>query len=198
VRAAPPARPSPSLDDVAWRAIDEQIAGKAALPAPLTPVLSWNLLGLPSDRATRKKLNCALQTWMLATDLNQAKGDLPDERWLMHKYARMPDAVSWWDQATPTSPQADEYPSLARSLVVEGSVTVKITRQADGKLLRTEIIRRDLKTPGPKDQRPLFYETLLDEASLAKATALPPGQPTQDEIKSGLYMRQVNFSFVLK
>jgi hypothetical protein len=178
-----PARPVPSL----WELTDVAI-GRLRLPVrpadepPLPPVLARALLVSPRQ-ALDDGSRCALAAWWLRREAARP-GARPAELLLTARYALSLEVAAFPAPLTERPASASDYPALARRFGVEGSITVhgRVRTGAAG-LEQPRVAERRITVPGIRGQRPVAFETLLDQASLARAaevvaTQAAPGQET--------------------
>jgi len=132
---------------------------------PLPPLLAYYYLGEVDDNRRDPLLmesttRCALHHW--------AGADPAQFRAAMAMDAA---DVAMLKRSDAGRPMADDnpYPSLASYFGVQGVVTLDGEVNADGRLVRPRIGKRDLSVPGIRDARPFAFEGALDLATLAKA-----------------------------
>ena len=193
-------RPATTVDEAAWQAIDEAARTGAALPLALPPALSWYLFDEVSNAATRRPASivCTLRQWSLQSQLRASGGVLSDAQWWAHRFARMPDALTWRGRDANAMRGDSKYPELARRLDVEGTVRVAVTLDAQGRVVRTAVVGRDIRAAGIREQLPLAFETLLDEAAVASAAAVKTTKPEPEQLKDGHYTGTITLSFKIQ
>lgn len=69
------------------------------------------------------------------------------------------------------------YPLNMAWRELTGSVQVRVVRDDAGRTIEARVVARKLTASGLEGRRPVFFETALDAASIAKARALPVGPP---------------------
>jgi hypothetical protein len=175
-----PARPSPSLADQENALIARARAGEPVPMPAMPPVLAHMLLvDDPSDMDPN--VGCALHRWGLAHALAAANADR-SERLLAYRYEILPLSHPWLGSSNAVA-QSDGYPQLAKSFRAQGAVMLKITLDANARFKRAVVAARDITIDGVSD-RPVAFEWMFDEASLARAASsaytLPAGATVKD------------------
>jgi hypothetical protein len=177
--------PSPSpLSEVEQDLIARLRTNQASSAPPMPPVLAWSLL-VNKPPALDPDVGCALHQWALVQGLTAAKQS-PKMMLQAYRYAALPLAdpsLNPPDGGQPLS--ADGYPVVAVRFGVEGKVTVRMTLDADGKPQRALVVRRDITVDGERGSM-AGLETLLDEASIARASAIPHPKPEASALKDGV------------
>lgn len=135
---------------------------------PLPPVLAFYFLGDSDDtrrdpELAEPSLRCAMHQWI---------GARPDQfRAAMAMQAADMVLADRRKAAEPTSDD-DPYPVLANYFGGRGVITVQAEVNAEGRVVRAKVVKREVEVPGIRDARPFAHEGVLDLASLAKARAL--------------------------
>lgn len=169
-RSELPARPEPSLAERE----DVLIAGIEAGTADPTPALPPNIahtLFNDRKRDLSEGLQCSLHEWGFAQALESGRSPadaLRDFRYALVRSIRFTTVPPL--AASEKEPAPGDYPRLAAFHGVEGTVTVQFPRNAAGQLGRAAIVERAITAPGVPG-RPVLLETLLDDATLARAAA---------------------------
>jgi hypothetical protein len=118
---------------------------------------------------------CARSQWWLASQLAEDHADraaaLDRYRYATLYDARefVPDRLRKQPTAPPPPPPpgtSPTYPPEAGYFQAEGTTTVRTERDAQGRFLKAEVVKRRITVPGVRDNPPLAYETLFDAASL--------------------------------
>jgi hypothetical protein len=166
-------RPSATDLDAADQAITRIRAGLPVTAGPMTPYLAGQIFDRdrkpgPADRWQQ----CAKSQWWLASQLAGGKTD----RTLaiaVYRYSTMidvhdfvPDSVIRKAAAARPTEGQQAYPPVAAHFNVEGSTTVQAETDDHGRLLKAQVISREIKVPGVRDNPPVAFETLLDAAAL--------------------------------
>lgn len=178
VRKDLPARPSPQLMLAAEHAVTRMKANLPVDAQPMTPYLAAQLFkldrpkGLLDDREA-----CALHQWWLRSRL-AANPASRQEALNVHRYATLFDLAQWVPSKPSggqgeAGPKLGEYPAAASYFHVEGIISVLAILDANAKPLRAQVDKRALRVPGVRHNRPVAFETLLDQASIAYAMQRP-------------------------
>lgn len=153
--------------------VAEAQAAAGSFEPVMSPVLAAGLLH-EADwfPGARDRWRCETFRWLLVTNLTrQPEAAAEALQVFRHAMRRVP--------ALPAAPAGatQDYPRVARMFGVEGTVTVE-WGVASGRQPEPRIRRRQLSVPGLEGTRPAAFESVLDEASLARARAapLPAGQ----------------------
>lgn len=165
------ARPARSLSDDEDAAIARLQAGLAAPDVPMPPVVAARAFAA-ERQAVHGYEQCALHQWGLAHALS--RGDSPATGLAAWRYAMLMTADDWSDRPPATSAEvqaADGWPPVALASGLHGTITVRVTTDAQGRFASGEIVERRLTVPGVTGEPAVAYETLLDTATLAKAAA---------------------------
>lgn len=198
-RPAVPARPAFSLDAYAQRWAERLRAGAGAArpPVPMVPVVAYTLLrddaaplaGSEAKPPPERGVRCAALQWALA-NAEAEKAAEPAVLWAAFRTALVERAEDWAGRTLRRSPDwkpadlaAGDYPRVAQRLEITGATRLRITRDAQGRVTEAVVVDRRLTGRGFGGTRPLFVETLLDEASLARVPLLPPGSPGVGEVE---------------
>jgi hypothetical protein len=174
-----PPRPIPSARDEERSLLERLRRGEAIDASPLPPVVA-GFAFMTDPSGAQAQARCALDQWWLANALRRP-GANTDDVYLRFAYAGVLEAFTR-DQPIPlldTDEGPDGYPVIAQKVGLEGVIRVEIDTDAAGRFLRGRVIHRDLKASSLREgHRPLAYETLLDDASLARArTSWKPASP---------------------
>lgn len=132
---------------------------------PLPPVLAFYYLGDDEDRrgdpvVADPSTRCALHQWAGA---NPAQ---------FRAAMAMQGADFYGIDRRGAAARKDEdggYPSIATFLGTRGVVTVEAEVNPEGRVVRAQVIKRDVRVPGISGVRPFAHEGTLDLASLARA-----------------------------
>lgn len=172
-RQSLPPRPLAADLDAADQAITRLRAGLPVTAQPMVPYLAWQIFNRdrkpgPADRWQQ----CAKSQWWLASQLAGGKSD----RTLalaVYRYSTMidvhdfvPASVIEKAAATRRTEGQQPYPPVAAYFNVEGSTTVQAETDEHGRFLKAQVVSREIKVPGVRDNPPLAFETLLDAAAL--------------------------------
>lgn len=175
-----PQRPSVAQSELVDQATSQIRAGldlkwPAMPPALAARVLRDSVGPLPPAEM------CARDQWGLRLALTQG-GSRDAQALVQYRYAVMPtvgamappppDWLRSVDDAGPSS-----YPRLATYYGVEGRTTLEVQFDTAGHFVSARVVDRAISVPGIRDSRPVAFETVFDEASLARAAAIAyPGQ----------------------
>jgi TonB family protein len=185
-----PARPVPGAIEAANEAM-ARVRQQGPRPrVPMTPILALRVLAkaLPPEQLTLLD-RCAMNQWWLRERLAHAAPDDAAARaaaWDAFRFDWIPNLQDFFGQRPPAI-EADKtaadsaYPRLARQQEITGTVTVAVSVDDRGQVLRARVVERELRAPGVPG-RPVAYETALDEAALAQVrdparVKLAPGKP---------------------
>jgi hypothetical protein len=137
--------------------------------------------GSDTDAPAQRNLRCAGLQWALA-NARAERAAAPAELAAAFQHALIFRAEDLDRQADTSGEQAKAlaalgYPLHVARREVTGAVQVRLVRNEQGAVTEARVVGRKLTAPGLQDRRPVFVETALDAASLAKARALPAGTP---------------------
>lgn len=194
-----PARPAFSLDTYAQRWVERlrSQSGGARPPVPMVPVVAYGLLqetagplaGSEAKPPPERAVRCAALQWALA-NAEAEKAAEPAVLWSAFRTAGVERAEDWAGRALSRSPDwkpadlpAGDYPRVAQRLEVTGRTRLRLTRDAQGRVTEAVVVDRRPVVRGLAGVRPLFVETLLDEASLARVPLIPPGPPGVTDVE---------------
>lgn len=185
------ARPAFSLDAYAAGLLTRVRDGRPDQrpPVAMVPVVAAVLL---SDKAVPlagsdttdppgRNVRCAALQWALANARVEGVAT-PAELSAAFRHALIFRAE---DLERPKDPPSDRakallelgYPLNMAWRELTGSVQVRVVRDDAGRTTEARVVARKLTAPGLEGRRPVFFETALDAASIAKARALPVGPP---------------------
>ena len=175
------------------QALAQLRSGTASFDPALAPVLAARWLN--DDKAAYASLpwneRCALNQWWLRVTLRKS-APLREQALVAFRYALMPSALERWADLTPAgaggpAPASQEYPIFASMHGVEGTITVQSVVDVDGRFQRATVVKREVTVDGIRGVRPVAFETVLDEASLARAALVSYPKKTAAQTKDGLY-----------
>lgn len=135
---------------------------------PVPPVLAHVYLGDVDDTRRDPLLagvdaRCAMHQWAGA-NVAQFRAALA---------AQAPD-LFWQSRVDAVAPTADDnpFPRMPNYFSATGLVTVQADVNAQGRLVRLSVVKRELQVPGLRDVRPFAFEGMFDLATLAKARSM--------------------------
>ena len=203
-RKLPAAEPFPVAEQI-QRLRNGQASGNPPLPPTLSNYVAEARSGLRREVARARATDrCLLQHWALRGAL-QAKPDAAAQSALLARLReglaiRLPELL-WMSREAAGTPRnaTDGFPEVAKRFGVSGTVTLNVELDAKGTLLRSSVAERDLQVPGiPAGTRPVAFETLLDEASLARARLQTYKPPAEKQLKNGVMTAQQPFVWNLE
>lgn len=152
---------------------------RAGLPVsalPMTPVLAAQVFD--RDRKPGRSdvwEQCARSQWWLQSQRVDDKADRK-QALTVYRYATLQnidDFISRQQQpkATAGGPPEDPaaFPLAASVFRLRGATTLRVSIDDAGKPTRIEILERRVRAPGLRDTRPVAFEAVFDDASLAQA-----------------------------
>jgi hypothetical protein len=144
--------------------------------APMTPFLAGRVFA--RDRKPGKLdrwEQCARSQWWLQSQLAEQHADRR-QALAVYRYSMMPDVTDVVPEGfKPSSGPArnaagtPDYPRTAIYFQVEGATTLKVSLDDQGKVLKAEVVAREIRVPGVRNKRPLAFETLFDDAAIELA-----------------------------
>jgi hypothetical protein len=195
-----PPRPEPGQRDLEEANIARLQAGQEVAAPPMPPVLAAAVLKDQRDRLSDGE-RCALRQWGLATALS-LPGARPADA--LHAY-RFAAAFTAQDAFAPLengiaarAGSQQDYPLPAQFFEVEGKIQVEIEADVQGRLLHARIKARDIKVPGLHGARPVAFDTVLDEASLARARLAWKKPPATSTPRDGHPIQTLEFVWRLE
>ncbi len=119
-----------------------------------------------------------------------------------YRYAMAPVASEWLplsdaDSARARAVPPGEYPLFAAMYGVEGTVTLRVVLDAEGRFKSVSVARRDIRVTGVPG-RPIAFETQLDEASIARAAGVPYPRPDPAKVKNGVVVAEQQIAWKLE
>ena len=201
-RATLPARPVPSLREREEAVVAVMRDGGELSGPALPPILAFSLL-VENDREPDMSpdLSCALHAWGLRHAL--ATGSLTrSEAINAYRFAMEPPTAEWMPMPSgardrPKSAGPDAYPPVAATYDVQGSVTLRIVLDAEGRFKRASVVRRDIRVGGIPG-RAVAFETLLDEGSIARAAVVKYPKPDAAQLKGGMFVAEQTIGWKLE
>lgn len=191
-----PARPGVADLTAAEHAITRVREGLPVEAMPMMPYLAGMVFA--RDRKPGKPdrwEQCARSQWWLQSQLAKRDADR-GQALAIYRYSTMPDlaemvpaSVSSSTEDVRSTGNKPGYPRAASQFQVEGSITLKVNVDNLGRVLKAEIVAREIRVPGVRNNRPLAFETLFDDAALAFA---------QQKIYSAGSAREEQFVLVWK
>lgn len=180
-RGAIPARPEPAMLDLAQQAVERIRAPvRASDEPPLTPNLALLLLR-PPYRPLPAANRCELVGWWLRREAAGGRA-LPPDSLTAARYALIPSAQDSLGHLVARRSEPDGYPPLAGVFRVEGSVHVGGRARASGVGFDQPVVRkRAVSVPGIRNVRPVAFETIFDDASLARVATMKTGAAAAGE-----------------
>lgn len=149
---------------------------------------------------------CLLHHWALRSELArpEVQSDPVRQAQALARFReglaiRLPDLLWIGREAAGTPLKSDDgYPELPKRFGVTGRVTLWVDLDAKGQLMRATVHERQLRVPGvPSDVRPVVFEALLDDASVARAKAQTYKAPASDKLKDGVMSATQAFVWTL-
>lgn len=181
-------RPSAAEMAAADQAVERLREGLPVAAAPMTPFLAGQLFARDREPGKPDRWErCAKSQWWLLSELADGKTDRM-QALTVYRYSTMLDAADFVPHGfKPKAGAAKEvdgrpdYPLAATYFHVEGNVSLQASTDEQGRAYKAEITARQLRVPGVLGNRPLAFETLLDEASLdyARRRSYPVGNARQ-------------------
>lgn len=98
----------------------------------------------------------------------------------------------------PMSVDQGGYPAAARRAEVTGKVVVEQDLDANGRVLRSFIQRREIQAAGVRDVPAVALERELDDISLTRALAAPTAAPDPAQLRDGTATRRLAFEWALQ
>jgi hypothetical protein len=185
-----PPRPAAAELMAADHAITRLREGLPVTAAPMTPLLAGQVFA--RDRKPGKPdrwEQCARSQWWLQSQLADGKTDRT-QALRIYRFATMPDVgdfvpADYKPKAASTAQPAGKpaYPPAANYFHVEGETTLHVSTDDQGHAFKAEVVARQMRVPGVRDNRPLAFETLLDDAALqfARQRSYPVGKAGKAE-----------------
>lgn len=166
-------RPATAELVVAYQAVTRLREGLPVTAAPMTPFLAGQVFD--RDRKPGKPdrwEQCATSQWWLQSQLAERNADRT-RALAIYRYSTMPDVNDLVPEGVKSSSgptrSADGkpgYPRAARYFQVEGATTLKVSLDDQGKVFKAEVVAREIRVPGVRNNRPLAFETLFDDAAI--------------------------------
>ena len=182
-RADLPPRPPAADLMAADQAITRLRAGLPVTAAPMTPYLAQRTFARDRKPGRLDRWEqCARSQWWLQSQL--AAGNVDRAQALaIYRYSRMTDASDFVPSSYEQKPMRraegkPDYPRSANYFQIEGSTTLKVSTDEQGKAFKAEIVARQIVAPGVRNNRAVAFETLFDEAALefARQRSYPAGK----------------------
>ncbi|MBV8465464.1 MAG: hypothetical protein JO218_05935 [Burkholderiales bacterium] len=182
------ARPTAAEMAAADQAVARLREGLPVAAVPMTPFLAGQLFS--RDRKPGKPdrwEQCAKSQWWLQSQLADGRIDRK-QALTVYRYSTMLDAADFVPPSFKLKVDAAReaegkpgYPLAATYFKVEGTVSLLASTDEQGRAFNAEIAGRQLRVPGVRGNRPLAFETLLDDASIdyARRRSYPVGKAGQ-------------------
>lgn len=203
-RKLPAATPFPVAESI-QRLRNGQATGNPPLPALLNAYVAENKGGQRREVARARATDrCLLQHWALRGALTTATDDTARAaalaRWREGTAIRLPELLWMSREAAGASPPGTEgYPELAKRFGLAGTVTLSVDLDGKGQLLRSSVLSRQLSVPGiPEGARPVVFETLLDDATQARARSQTYKAPSDRQLVNGVLTASQAFIWKLE
>ena len=199
VRGGLPQRSAASVEMQVAQKIGQIKAGGKRDSPPMSPQLAFLLLTRTDESPLYRKDRCAVARWWLSM---QPAGDASARRKVLDelRYTTMFGIADRDYSERDSAAKPDlvaSYPPLATRYHVEGLITLKLSIDAEGKLQRAEVLRRDIQVPGIRGNRPVAFETLLDAAAVARAASNRYAKPAPEKLKAGVMVATQEMQFTL-
>lgn len=184
-RRALPERPPAAELASADRALTRLRQSLPVDAAPMSPYLAGQVFARnrKADKPDRWE-QCARSQWWLQSQLAAGRTE-PARALAIYRYSTMLDVSDFVPEAFKAEAQRPgagdgkpAYPRAASFFQVQGLTQVAVSLDAEGHATRAEVIARKLSVPGVRGNRPVAFETLLDEAAVtyARQRNYPTGQ----------------------
>lgn len=167
--------PRPSTAELAEadHAITRLREGLPVTAAPMSPALAWELFAL-SRKPGKPNVweRCVRSQWWLQSQLGDGKTD-PSKALAIYRYSRLADVANYVPPGYQAAPAAvagkPAHPRVASFYGVQGTIVMLVDTDEGGHAFKADVFEREIKVPGVRDNPPLAFETLLDDASTAFA-----------------------------
>jgi len=166
-------RPSAEALSAADHAITRLRGGLPVTAAPMSPFLAGQvfLRDRKAGKADRWE-QCAKSQWWLESQLADGKTDRT-QALTIYRYSTMLDANDFVPEGYRPKPgsagEKPGYPRAASYFHAEGTSTLQVSTDEQGKAYKAEVVAREIQVPGVHVNRPLAFEALLDEAAISYA-----------------------------
>lgn len=182
-----PERPVPSLRDREEGVLAVMRGASESVGPALSPVLATHLL-VNQDSDLSPSVTCALHQWGLRQMLT-ARDAERGVALTSYRYAMAPTAAGWMpmssaDLERSRSSPPGAYPVVASKYGVEGTVTLRVSIDAEGRYKGASVIGREIRVAGVPG-RPVAFETLLDQPSIARASTRTYAKPDPAQVRDG-------------
>lgn len=176
-----PQRPAVAQPELVDQATSQIRAGLDLTWPAMPPALAARVLRDRVGTLSPSEL-CARDQWGLRLALAQG-GSRDAQALVQYRYAVMPTVGTmappppdWLRSVEDSGPGS--YPRLATYYGVEGKTTLEVQFDAAGRFVSARVVERAITVPGIRGSRPVAFETVFDEASLARAATI--AYPTQN------------------
>lgn len=186
-RSDVPPRPVPSQEERDVQFIAQLKEAAEAATVPMTPVLAAKALDDKPHRVSGGYA-CVLRQWGLERALAE-HGAKPSDALTAYRYATLPLASEWLSNNAPLdteAPTPGDYPRFAAWYEVEGVVTIEGRLDAEGRFLGARIVARRISVPGLGRARAVAFETVFDQATLARAAVAVYDKPEPSRLRDGV------------
>ncbi len=171
-----PKRPSAADSHAADQAIAKLRSGLAISAEPMTPNLAQQVFSqVRAPGPINRWDQCAKSQWWLASQVHGGKVD-PAAALSNFRYATMKPVQDFApaglvQKAAAASPRAAQaaYPPVAAYFGAEGTTGVQVDVDVNGQFVGAQVLARKVVVPGVRDNPPVAFETLFDEAALQDA-----------------------------
>jgi hypothetical protein len=195
-RADLPPRPEKTLQALEAEVVAKLKADSTTKAPTMPPVLARNLF---SDKERNDKLasSCALHQWGFALATAQRGGNRASAL-SAYRYAMMPMAADWLAYPAVNPGQPSDYPPLAATYEVQGSVVLQLRIDSEGQFKGATVVDRRLTVPGLHGARPVAFETSLDEATIVLAAKATYSKPDPSQLSNGVMTARREYAWVMK